>query len=338
MREMNRLAISIFLFSFWSLHQLTACLWDVDTIAAELARFPGLAEIMTGQFPRHSREFYEWRRKMTQAALAADAQQVELYDDLAVAQHKLGDHLAAISTMMKKEKIKPGLYETYSNLGTFYIYTGQMESALLWINKALAINANAHFGREKYQKWLVEWIREREAMSDADRAEAQKSRGYGSDNAIGFAHFLGRKHLSPQVEHDFKADIKLTPLQKMEAINGVMGMMRFADFDNPLLLEALGDLLLTGSMHENSAQLAALAYLQASRKVTNAEEEERLLNRLGDATRHSQVGRTTLTQMLDNGLAKGRIFAEAVRTDEIAWITNGKVDPNEEFQKKYLLK
>src|SRR5262245_56131026 len=95
-----------------ALHHLDACLWDRDTIAAELARFPGVAEIMTGQFPRHSKEFYEWRRKITEEALAHDPKQTALYDDLAVAQHKLGDHKAAIATMMKKDKIKPDLYET----------------------------------------------------------------------------------------------------------------------------------------------------------------------------------------------------------------------------------
>lgn len=37
-------------------------------------------------------------------------------------------------------------------------------------------------------------------------------------------------------------------------------------------------------------------------------------------------------------LIKQHIFAEAVRTNEIAWIASGQVDPNEEFQKKYLVK
>jgi hypothetical protein len=40
----------------------SACLWDSDTLAVEKSRFPGLAEILAGKFPRHSREFYEWRK------------------------------------------------------------------------------------------------------------------------------------------------------------------------------------------------------------------------------------------------------------------------------------
>jgi hypothetical protein len=35
------------------------CLWDSDTLASESARFPDMAAIMTGIFPRHSKEYHE---------------------------------------------------------------------------------------------------------------------------------------------------------------------------------------------------------------------------------------------------------------------------------------
>ena len=56
-----------------------------------------------------------------------------------------------------KEKIKPGMYETNANLGTFHILAGDFELGLPLIDKALSIKPNAHFGRERYQKWLVEY-------------------------------------------------------------------------------------------------------------------------------------------------------------------------------------
>src|SRR5262245_16982243 len=132
-----------------------ACLWDRDTLATEYGRYTDMADVITGNFPRHSREFHEWRKAQCEKALAADPKQTALYDDLAVSQHKLGDHQAAIKTMEAKEKVAPGLYETMSNMGTFYIYTGELDQAAVWIDKALAINPDAHFGREKYQRLLI---------------------------------------------------------------------------------------------------------------------------------------------------------------------------------------
>lgn len=54
--------------------------------------------------------------------------------------------------------MKPGRYETAANLGTFYLHAGIFKKVLAYIEKALKINPDAHFGREKYQKLLVEYI------------------------------------------------------------------------------------------------------------------------------------------------------------------------------------
>jgi tetratricopeptide (TPR) repeat protein len=120
-----------------SISAAQACLWDQDTIASEKARFPEIPALISGEFPRHSREFYEWRKGRSKARIAADPSDLAAYDDLAVAQHKLGYHRAAIATMERKEAVKPGIYETYSNLGTFLIYTGDLDGALRQIDKAL---------------------------------------------------------------------------------------------------------------------------------------------------------------------------------------------------------
>ena len=42
---------------------MQACLWDVDTLQMERRRFPGVNELITGNFIRHSRDYYEWRLK-----------------------------------------------------------------------------------------------------------------------------------------------------------------------------------------------------------------------------------------------------------------------------------
>ena len=137
---------------------LLACLWDYDTLKMERSQFPSALELITGKFPRHSKDFYEWRIADRLAKLEVDDTNLSYYDDLAVAYDKTGQHAKAIEIILTKEKIKPGLYETYANLGTFYIHSGQLKEGVQYIEQAIALNADAHFGREIYQKYVVEYV------------------------------------------------------------------------------------------------------------------------------------------------------------------------------------
>src|SRR5579871_2406693 len=128
-----------------------ACMWDYDTLAVERARFPSALELITGKFLRHSPEFYEWRVRDRQAKLEKEPDNPAYLDDMAVAYDKLGNDDKAIELMLRKEKAHPGLYETAANLGTFYLHSGQADKGIEQLEKAMAINPDAHFGREKYQ-------------------------------------------------------------------------------------------------------------------------------------------------------------------------------------------
>src|SRR5262245_34552496 len=66
------------------------CLWDYDTLQMERLRFPGVLEIITGKFVRHSKAYYEWRITDRQKKLEASPYDPALIDDLAVAYAKLG--------------------------------------------------------------------------------------------------------------------------------------------------------------------------------------------------------------------------------------------------------
>jgi tetratricopeptide (TPR) repeat protein len=316
------------LFTFAAMSQ--ACLWDSDTIASERARFPGVAEVMVGRFPRHSKEFYQWRLARVKAEIDKGAKEPALFDDLAVAQHKLGDHKAAIETMLAKEKISPGIYETYSNLGTFYIYTGDLDQALAFIDRALKINPNAHFGREKYQRWLVEWVKEGKPQTNAQKADDSK-RDRGARDFTGFAAFIAAKTKYTGRPEDWKTG-------RIEALSGVGGMMRFADFDNPILLEALGDILMVGSMEENAVRLASLAYLHASKKSKTDAEQTRLLlkARPADPIPGAEADPwKAVKDSLDDALASGQSYANKIWTDERNWIAEG-ADAQREYEAKYL--
>lgn len=309
-----------------------ACLWDSDTLATESARFPSVAGVMTGVFPRHSKEYHTWRIQQKQPLVESGKAGASDYDDLAVSQHKLGNHKGAIATMMAKEQKVSGLYETYSNLGTFYIYAGELSVAQKWIEKALAINPNAHFGREKYQRWLVMWLRERRSTVLTEEEQKTAPRYEPGEVPTGFAAFVARQQIGGGAGDP--ESLKFTELQQDAAIGGVIGMMYFADFDNPILQEALGNLLSYGK--GNASQLAGLCYLHASEKVTDSEEKARLKLLMHRAVRSSHLREEKdLKKTLDGALLKGENLNTGVKADEAAWIAAGK-DATSEFQAKYL--
>ncbi len=245
-----------------------ACLWDHDTLVQERGRFPTALELITGKFLRHSKEFYQWRIEDRRQKLAKDPKNLAYHDDLAVAYQKIGDPKRAIETMLAKDKIKPGVYETYSNLGTFYILGGDLKEGLVYVDKALAINPNAHFGREKYQAWLVEY-----AIGRSHHKELIFPLRFGPQESVesnfkdtGFREYLADKLGKKSLTHE----------DSQAAVKGILGMMRFADHKNPLLLEALGDVLVDmNNPDKDATQLAARAYLRAGREVSDAKAKER---------------------------------------------------------------
>lgn len=312
-----------------------ACLWDSDTLATERARFPEVQGTISGSFPRHSKEYHAWRVQQKAPLVESGKATASDYDDLAVSLHKLGSHQGAIDVMMAKEKKMSGQYETYSNLGTFYIYTGDLVAAKGWIEKALSINLNAHFGREKYQLWLVQWLLEkREATPVAVEREKERE-DYYVGRPVGYAAFVAKKEMGVFYGRSTQP-VTLNEDQRKAAIGGVTGMMYFADFDNPVLQEALGDLLSFGSRADNASQLAGLCYLQASEHHSDPAEKARLKTRMLKVLQLSEgVDENKLKAVLSKSLDQGEDYAKKVRADELAWIAAGK-DASAQFQKKYL--
>ncbi len=311
-----------------------ACLWDYDTLRQERARFPAALELITGKFLRHSEEFYAWRIQDRLAKLKADPTNLGYHDDLAVAYQKTGQHAKAVETILAKEKIKPGLYETYSNLGTFYILAGDFEQGLPYIDRALAINPDAHFGRERYQKWLVEYALTRRKDGkltfplQAVRTDAPLWPG-GPD----FQSFL-RERLG---------QTRLAPAEAQAAAKGVLGMMRFANHANPLLLEALGDLLRSEMSPQSDAKrLAARAYLKASYEMRD-EAARQAYRRLAEGALQMQTpdprtsGQLKLADLETDfaaELADAERWYAGLREQEIGWIRDGK-DADAAFDRLY---
>jgi len=156
-----------------------ACLWDQDTLTTEAKGLPDVVQVITGRFERNPPLFYEMRLARVTNEVKAQPAKLELYDDVGVACDRLHRDGEAIAWMKQKrarlDKLgfnagtKEQWYRYHANLGTFLAHDwlrsganrknlAEMQQARDEIKRAVQINPNAHFGREKVQLAAMEWI------------------------------------------------------------------------------------------------------------------------------------------------------------------------------------
>ena len=169
-----------------------ACLWDSDTLEREAAGAPRVVPTLVGGFPRYPARYYAMRLERVSAELGRNEDDLSLYDDAGVAADRLGKHDDALAWMAKKKVALERLgdeagaakgepshwYRYYANLGTFHAHrwlhggakwdaTDDLDEGHRLIEKAIAENANAHFGREKYQLKALAWLKSKPTMQQA---------------------------------------------------------------------------------------------------------------------------------------------------------------------------
>ena len=311
-----------------SLPFLLACLWDYDTIAMERARFPSALELITGKFVRHSDAYYHWRVQDRLAKLKTRSDDLALRDDLAVAYDKLKQHPLAIDTITKSLELQPERYETLANLGTFHIHAGNFEKGLDYIKQAIAINPDAHFGREVYQQLVVEYVLLRQQSRGEEPLLPLRETRASAPHPGGFVRFLHENRKGSNPEQEISA-----------AIQGILGMMRFGDHRSPVLLEILGDLLTGEDDERDNKQLAARAYLQAAagtapriQRQYEGFAAQTLSLQLIDGNSNESFEKVKL--QLDSEVAEAKHWFQAVVSDEQRWIAAG-IDVDAAFSKKY---
>ncbi len=165
-----------------------ACMWDYDTLAMEAKGLPDVVQIISGRFERNPTLYYEMRLARVTKELQTHSDNLALYDDAGVACDRLGRDDEALHWMMKKrarlDKLPKNasdsndhLYRYYANIGTFRVHRWlkqgadkkrlkEVEQARAEIAKAIQINPNAHFGREKVQLAVMEWMLNPDAPND----------------------------------------------------------------------------------------------------------------------------------------------------------------------------
>ncbi len=328
-----------------------ACLWDRDTLAMERERFPTALELITGKFLRRSFALYLWRIDDRIERLSTDPENLALQDDLAVAYDKTGQHDKAIALATAMRARKPGRYETEANLGTFYIHAGDREQGLRHIRAALKINPDAHFGREKYQALLAEYVLLRLRENNGtlrfplggESSKQQAAAAATHEDAPAGAMPRSPAPAAREIGnfHEFvlsRAAASARSKETAAAVRGVLGMMKFGNFESPVLLEALGDLLLFGSVHHterNAAQLAARAYLKASYHVKNAAARAEYRRQAENVLRATpDLTLDTLEAQLKREIDEARAWFAAVEANEKQWIAEGR-NPDEAFERTY---
>jgi tetratricopeptide (TPR) repeat protein len=230
---------------------LFACIWDYDTLRDERRGLPGMAELLAGRFEKRSEFFYRDRIERMQKLLDREPDNQDAMDNLAVALFRVRRIDEAIATLQHKENRFPNQYTTASNLATFYMLCGNSEDAIPLLKTALAINPNAHFGREKYQLKLAEFL-----VAAKNEPEYPLKDFLGNEPFWQFEKEIESNR--PFVNSRFNAPPQSSDEQQA-AMNAIAGMIRFGTDQSPDLFFALGNLLLLrGDRH-----LAYRAYERA---------------------------------------------------------------------------
>ncbi|MEL7266414.1 MAG: hypothetical protein AAFP69_16600, partial [Planctomycetota bacterium] len=317
----------LFLVGFTATYLMpTACLWDTDTLAMERSKFPTLNELIVGHFPRHSQAYYEWRIK-DRSITQAKRRHPEDFDDLAVAQDKLGRHAEAIETMREKLRQWPdtGLYKTHANLGTFLVHSGQYEEGLKHIQKAIEINPDAHFGREIYQQRLVEYMME---VTASDRQPFFKENDFRK-------FVLRRAKEVGQIDDQSPNRTKQEREEIERAVKGVSGMIRFGNHDSPILLAALAQLLDDSYDQASPKRLAARAYLRSAENGQVKGWRERMLRSAANALKLQQdVPLQLVRKRLEDEVKLADKLQQRIAADERRWIESG-TNVDRKFAEKY---
>jgi tetratricopeptide (TPR) repeat protein len=227
---------------FLALPLLLACIWDTDTIDDELRGVPDGLTLVTGRWFRHSPAYYTKRLNELPARLESNPEDLEAYDDLAVAYERLGDRPKAIEVMSRKFQAlgrrpsKEHLYRYHANLGTFLAHSGRLAEGRAEIEKALAINPEAHFGREHFQVDLLSYM-----IAVKDRPELWKEH-----DALSFAGYAFTDRSGHQVVEDSHSTptAGTRPVEWKEAYTAIGAILRYGGVESPELYRILGDLFL----------------------------------------------------------------------------------------------
>ena len=320
---------------------LIACDWDTETLLQERSRFPSALEIILGKFPRHTPEYYQWRLQDRLKKLESDPNNDLMLDDVAVSLEKLKRYDEAIEVAQKQLERNPDRYESIANLGTFYIHDGQLAEGLKYIERAIEVNPDAHFGREKYQAILVKYVMQH-ASEDGIKLPLGRQRKKNKYDELPFVNFLLDELIERNEFVPERPNSRLPQEQLQEATKGILGMMRFSRYNSPILLEVLGEIQQTQSAN----QLAYRAFLSAAQNTDDKRAKEEYKKMASDVVAFSleslrsgkgiDVSDETIAEDFQKEQKDASEWFAKLASDEKQWIASGQavdVKFNEKYRK-----
>jgi tetratricopeptide (TPR) repeat protein len=158
----------VLLFALSRPNSARACGWDWETFAAEASRLPCVNDLILGAFGTHTPEYYEATVRATDYALAWAPHYTEALDAKGMALVHLGRLAEAEPVLLTRLRAAPDAYPSHANLGTLLTFSGHYDRALVHVDRALEIEPKAHFGREKYHRALVVFLRDKPAAPAAN--------------------------------------------------------------------------------------------------------------------------------------------------------------------------
>jgi tetratricopeptide (TPR) repeat protein len=225
--------------------------WDSDTLADELRGLPDDHDLLSGRWLRHSTDYYRHRLETLPTHIEAHPTDLAAFDDLAVAHERLGDRSSALAVIERKSRVLADLaqddagaeianhrYRYHANKGTFLAHSGRFEEAIVELEKAIAIEPAAHFGRERFQIDLIRHVA-------ACRKEPSL---WEQHDFLTFANVVpsDRPFFSVTGSTGFTAKLRVddstTRVPWAELHTAIVGMLRFGGLEGPELYRALGDL------------------------------------------------------------------------------------------------
>ena len=136
-----------------------ACLWTHDApVGEEYEKTESTRRV--GVIESAIRGRASDRKDLLRAHEYNPANPVAQKNDLAVQALLRGEAKKAVEMLLDIESETPGKYFTAANLGTFHAHAGDYTRGLEELRRAIAINPDAHFGREKYQVKAIEYLQQ----------------------------------------------------------------------------------------------------------------------------------------------------------------------------------
>lgn len=275
---------------------MAPCLWDSDTLDTELRGLPDAFDLIVGRWHRHSDAYYLDRI----ASLEGKADKALAdYDDLAVACEHLGRRDRAIEWMAEKAVAlaeapdEEHQYRYHANLGTFHAHRGEYDDALRELRKAVAINPDAHFGRELFQIELIEYVAaaKRDPTVWTTRSGLRHA-GYYMSFAIGG----GAISTDPKTYREYPGWRGKRLLDWDKAYKALAGMLRFGGLEGAELYRGLAELYLV----KEHLNLAWWAYGRAIERGHPAKESlarvrKSIESHWNEARRHNRTGHVNPT-------------------------------------------